>query len=179
MRLILFILLIPLLTRASEIEMGLYQLDTGAGWAAGFELKENHKVIITSAVGNEEEDYDAAGNSLTKKPDVVGTWKKTNEGIQISYGKVTDYFKYTPNECEYFPESPCFKHIKSQSTDKSILNYEQAWVNRKVKLKPSKKLVDKQLAECQQQCDELAAKKQLKKGMAVSDCISAICKAAR
>ncbi len=91
----LVLLFMPFSSHASDVALGLYELDTGAGWAAGFELRENHKVIITPAFGNEEEDYDSAGNSLTKKPDIKGTWKETSDGIAIFYGSVTDYFKYT------------------------------------------------------------------------------------
>ncbi|MGZ3770487.1 MAG: hypothetical protein ACXVCP_09505 [Bdellovibrio sp.] len=175
---ILFMILIPGLCHASDVALGVYELDTAAGWAAGFELKENHRVVITPAFGTEEEDYDVSGKSLTKKPDVIGTWKETDNGIEVSYGKIVDYFKYTPNECEYWPESPCLIHLKSNEIKggKSLLKYKQAWVNRKVKLKPAKAHVEKRLLSCQSQCKEMASKKQLKKETSESDCVSILCK---
>ncbi|MGZ3748087.1 MAG: hypothetical protein ACXWRE_11995 [Pseudobdellovibrionaceae bacterium] len=175
---ILFMMLISGISHASDVALGVYELDTQAGWAAGFELKDKHKVVITPAFGTEEEDYDVSGKSLTKKPDVNGTWKETDEGIEVSYGKVVDYFKYTPNECEYWPESPCLIHLKSKDSkgEKSLLKYKQAWVNRKVKLKPAKALEEKRLLNCQSQCKEMASKKQLRKGISESDCASTLCK---
>jgi hypothetical protein len=170
--------LISNFSQAADIALGLYELDTEAGWAAGFELKENDKVIITPAFGNEEEDYDESGKSLTKKPDVVASWKKTKDGIEISYGKVVDSFKYTPNQCEHWSENPCFQHIKSQETkgEKSILNYTQVWVNRNTKVKPSQDLIAKKQRACESQCSMMVLKGELKKGMNLKSCIKELCK---
>jgi hypothetical protein len=161
----------------AEIQLGTFSLATEAGWAAGFELKEDHTVVITPAFGNEEEDYDSSGNSLTKKPDVVGKWKKTQDGIEVIYGGITDRFKLE-SRCKEYEIHPCFRFASSRSAkrEKSLLDYRQPYVNRDWKIDPPKELPKPEFEKCKKECEQMATKKELKSGVDAKACIAATCK---
>jgi len=176
MPLILTILILFFQTvNAEEIKFGTYSLATEAGWTAWFELKPNNSAMISPAY--DTEDLDPAVAKASKPTPIKGSWKKTPNGIDLTYGLVTDSFQFE-ERCKDWQIHPCFNFVSSKASgkEKTILKYEQPYINWNIKLNPPKELSKSELDKCKKECAELQATKQLKDGMDEKSCITQTCK---
>ncbi len=159
---------------ATDLELGTFSLATEAGWTAWFELKPSGEALVSEAY--DTEDFDPAVAAVPKPTPKKGKWKKTNEGIEINYGNVTDHLKLE-QRCKEWQIHPCFRFVRSTAMkEKSLLNYKQAYVNWNWKIDPPKALPKAEFDKCKKECEQMAARKQLKKDMTAASCVEVICK---
>jgi hypothetical protein len=160
---------------AAEIQLGTFSLATEAGWTAWFHLEKNNKITISPSY--DTEDFDPAVKNAPKPSQIFGTWKQTSDGIEITYSKITDTFKFE-DRCQEWQIHPCFRFVKTSAkgSQKSVLNYPQSYVNWSWKLDPPKELPTKDFEKCKSDCEELTTKNQLKKGVTKEICIKEMCK---
>jgi hypothetical protein len=177
MKLVFFVLFFLSTSYADEnLKMGTFSLVTEAGWGAAFELRSNGVADIIPSFDSEKED-----GSTNPKPEVThikGTWKKTKDGIEISYLDQKDLFRFE-NECHSWEDHPCFRYEKSAkgSATKSLLKYDYPYINWDWKnLKKEKSSSKADLAGCKVVCEKMKRDGTLKKDMTIDDCAKVMCK---
>lgn len=163
------------LAQPTQIQTGTFSLVTEAGWGAGFELKKDGTAVVIPSFDSEGDDEKEEATGVRPElKKIPAQWKRTKDGIEISYLKQRDQFKLD-NHCKNWKEYPCFRFQKSLAGNESLLNFKQPYINWEWKHsshsseKPDQK-------QCLAECKKMKKDKTLKAGTSIDECVKTICK---
>lgn len=164
---VLLLFYIPSMS-AEKVKLGTYSMATESDWGAAFTLKAKGVAVVTP--------WFWSGEGIVKpeqKKDVVGSWKETEDGVELAFSNFKDRFKFE-KECEDWRDYPCLRYQKSLAStkEKSPLNEQYPFINWSLKNSGPHTVTKK----CLDQCSAMAKNGELKKSMTVDSCAKELCK---